>query len=82
MLKNIVESLPVADEVKVRLALHMATVYRGSVEADPTALRTFCAVPTIDVDEKLAETPDGTEYLRLRGPKEVPLEVPVEAEVV
>lgn len=72
MVRRLVDSLgeKITDEARTRLALHMATVYGGD-----KPLRTFCALPYMDVDdEKLAETADGAEYVRLRGPKDDPVE--------
>lgn len=61
MVKAIVDSLgKITDEARERLALHMAEVYGSGA-------RSFCAVPSVESDEKLALTVDGAEYLRLRG---------------
>lgn len=68
MIAAIVDSIPrITDAARTRLALHMVQVYRGSSVADPTSLRTFCALPSLDSDEKLVETPEGTAYLTLRA---------------
>lgn len=68
MIRALVENQPTAQR-KLRLALHMATVYRGTIDNDTSAgplRRTFCALPHIDDDAGLAESAHGLAFLSLR----------------